>query len=115
MSARTIGRLSGLAFVMLMVMGSATTANADTGPAGINYSAQAIGDSVVLAIDSGSFDTADDRLEIRDDSGNLRFAYPLGYYRPGSCAPYLLDPFPFSIRAAAFETGAVLGGVFLIP
>jgi hypothetical protein len=41
--------------------------------------------------------------------------YPLGYYRPGSCAPYLLDPFPFSVRAAAFEAGAVLGGVFLIP
>jgi len=41
--------------------------------------------------------------------------YPLGYYRPGSCAPYLLDPFPISVRAAAFEAGAVLGGIFLIP
>ena len=28
--------------------------------------------------------------------------YTLGYYRPGNCAPYMLDPFPFSLRGAAF-------------
>lgn len=49
-------------------------------PAGIGYTAQAVGDSVVLTIDSGSLDTADDRLEIRDDAGELRAALPLGYH-----------------------------------
>jgi hypothetical protein len=29
--------------------------------------------------------------------------YSLGYYRPGNCAPYLLDPFPLSVRGALFE------------
>jgi hypothetical protein len=29
--------------------------------------------------------------------------YDLGYYRPGSCSPYMLDPFPLSIRGALFE------------
>jgi hypothetical protein len=29
--------------------------------------------------------------------------YSLGYYRPGSCAPYMLEPIPFSLRAAIFE------------
>ena len=41
--------------------------------------------------------------------------YSLGYYRPGSCAPYMLDPLPLSIRAALFEAGAWTGAVFLIP
>ncbi len=41
--------------------------------------------------------------------------YSLGYYRPGSCAPYMLDPLPLSIRAALFEAGAWTGGAFLIP
>ena len=27
--------------------------------------------------------------------------YPLGYYRPGSCAPWMLQPFPLSGRGAA--------------
>jgi hypothetical protein len=39
--------------------------------------------------------------------------YALGYYRPGSCAPYLIDPIPLSIRGAMLEAGAVTGGVFL--
>ena len=26
--------------------------------------------------------------------------YTLGYYRPGNCAPYMLDPFPLSVRGA---------------
>jgi hypothetical protein len=41
--------------------------------------------------------------------------YTLGYYRPGSCAPYLLDPLPLSVRAALFQGAAVTGGVFLLP
>ena len=41
--------------------------------------------------------------------------YSLGYYRMGSCAPYMLDPLPLSIRAALFEAGAWTGAVFLIP
>lgn len=41
--------------------------------------------------------------------------YALGYYRPGSCAPWMIPPFPLSARGALAETGAVLGGVFLIP
>jgi len=31
--------------------------------------------------------------------------YTLGYYRPGSCAPYMLDPLPLSVRAALAEGG----------
>ncbi len=41
--------------------------------------------------------------------------YALGYYRPGSCAPYILDPIPLSVRGAVFEAGAVVGGVFAFP
>jgi len=41
--------------------------------------------------------------------------YTLGYYRPGSCAPYTLDPFPLSVRGALFEAAAVTGFVFLLP
>ncbi len=41
--------------------------------------------------------------------------YTLGYYRPGSCAPYMLDALPLSIRAAALEAGAWTGAVFAIP
>jgi hypothetical protein len=41
--------------------------------------------------------------------------YTLGYYRPGSCAPYLLDPIPLSIRAGLLEAGAWIGGVAVIP
>jgi hypothetical protein len=37
--------------------------------------------------------------------------YDLGQYRPGSCAPYYLDPFPLSVRGALYE-GSFLG---LIP
>ena len=39
--------------------------------------------------------------------------YTLGYYRPGDCAPYLIDPVPLSLRGALFEAGALTGGVFL--
>jgi len=41
--------------------------------------------------------------------------YTLGYYRPGSCAPYMLDPLPISIRAALWEAGAWTGAAFLFP
>lgn len=41
--------------------------------------------------------------------------YTLGYYRPGSCAPYMLDPFPISVRGALFEAAAWTGAVFVIP
>jgi hypothetical protein len=41
--------------------------------------------------------------------------YALGHYRPGSCAPYLIDPVPFTWRAALFEAGAVVGTVFVLP
>lgn len=29
--------------------------------------------------------------------------YPLGYYRPGDCAPWLYEPFPWSVRGAASQ------------
>lgn len=41
--------------------------------------------------------------------------YTLGYYRPGSCAPYMLDPLPISVRAGLMQAGAVTGAVYLIP
>ncbi len=41
--------------------------------------------------------------------------YPLGYYRPGSCAPYMMQPFPWSLRGAAVQAAAVTGAAALIP
>ena len=41
--------------------------------------------------------------------------YTLGYYRPGNCAPYLLDPIPFSARGALFQAGAVVGVGAIVP
>ena len=41
--------------------------------------------------------------------------YPLGHYRPGDCAPWLLHAPPLSLRGALFQTGAVLGGVYVLP
>jgi len=41
--------------------------------------------------------------------------YTLGYYRPGSCAPYMLDPLPLSVRAGLLEAGAWTGMAYLIP
>jgi len=38
--------------------------------------------------------------------------YTLGYYRPGSCAPYMIEPFPISLRGAVFEAAAVTGFYF---
>lgn len=41
--------------------------------------------------------------------------YSLGYYRPGNCAPYMLDPLPISIRAGLFEAAVWTGMPYLIP
>lgn len=41
--------------------------------------------------------------------------YPLGYYRPGNCAPYFLPPIPLSVRGGLLEAGAWIGGIYLIP
>ena len=41
--------------------------------------------------------------------------YTLGYYRPGSCAPYMIDPIPFTWRAAFFEGAVATGISFVIP
>ena len=41
--------------------------------------------------------------------------YPLGHYRPGNCAPYMIDPIPFTWRAALFEAGAWAGGAAIVP
>lgn len=41
--------------------------------------------------------------------------YSLGYYRPGSCSPYMLDPLPLSVRGALFQGAAVTGFVSLLP
>jgi hypothetical protein len=41
--------------------------------------------------------------------------YALGYYRPGSCAPWILDPIPLSLRGALFQTTAVAAGITAIP
>jgi len=41
--------------------------------------------------------------------------YTLGYYRPGNCAPYMIEAFPISLRAALIEAGAIVGGIIAIP
>ncbi len=41
--------------------------------------------------------------------------YSLGYYRPGSCAPWLVPPIPLSLRGALWEAGAIVGGAAIIP
>ncbi|HWB00164.1 MAG TPA: hypothetical protein VG713_16840, partial [Pirellulales bacterium] len=41
--------------------------------------------------------------------------YALGYYRPGSCAPYHLQGFPISLRGALYEAGAVAVGWATVP
>jgi len=38
--------------------------------------------------------------------------YTLGYYRPGNCAPYMLEPIPLSLRAAAFEAAGATAFAF---
>jgi hypothetical protein len=41
--------------------------------------------------------------------------YALGYYRPGSCAPYMCNPIPLSPRGALIEAGAVTGVSAILP
>jgi hypothetical protein len=41
--------------------------------------------------------------------------YALGHYRPGNCAPYMIDPVPLSCRGAVFEAGAVVGAAAILP
>jgi hypothetical protein len=41
--------------------------------------------------------------------------YALGYYRPGSCAPWLLPPVPLSVRGGLAQAGAVTGLILLVP
>jgi hypothetical protein len=41
--------------------------------------------------------------------------YALGHYRPGSCAPYMCNPVPLSLRGALFEAGAVTGTAAALP
>lgn len=39
--------------------------------------------------------------------------YPLGFYRPGSCAPYTVGPVPISLRGAVLQ-GAVVTGLWYV-
>ncbi len=41
--------------------------------------------------------------------------YALGYYRPGSPAPWLWYPLPIRYDATAVEAGLVLGLIFVLP
>ncbi len=38
--------------------------------------------------------------------------YTLGYYRPGDCAPYMIEPIPLSLRAGAFQALGATGFAF---
>ena len=41
--------------------------------------------------------------------------YPLGYYRPGNCAPWTVPAPPISCRGLAVEAATVTGLLFLLP
>lgn len=41
--------------------------------------------------------------------------YALGYYRPGSCAPWMIPPVPLSLRGAIAEASFIVGGINVIP
>lgn len=41
--------------------------------------------------------------------------YPLGYYRPGSCAPWTVPAVPISARGMAVQAATVTGIVFIVP
>lgn len=41
--------------------------------------------------------------------------YPLGWYRPGDCAPYLHYQIPWNTKAAAVEGGVLTGLFFAFP
>lgn len=41
--------------------------------------------------------------------------YPLGYYRPGDCAPWTIPAPPISARGAALEAATATGIIFILP
>lgn len=41
--------------------------------------------------------------------------YALGYYRPGNCAPYMIQPFPWSVKAGLVQAGFWTGASALFP
>jgi hypothetical protein len=41
--------------------------------------------------------------------------YDLGHYRPGDCAPNILNPIPISLRGGLMQAGAVVGAAAIIP
>jgi hypothetical protein len=41
--------------------------------------------------------------------------YTLGYYRPGSCAPWMIPPVPLSVRGGLSQAGAIVGGAAMLP
>jgi hypothetical protein len=41
--------------------------------------------------------------------------YPVGYYRPGSCAPWTIPAVPISCRGFAVQAATVTGIVFALP
>jgi hypothetical protein len=41
--------------------------------------------------------------------------YALGHYRPGSCAPYMIDPIPFTWRAGVNQAAFTVGMVYFLP
>lgn len=41
--------------------------------------------------------------------------HPLGFYRPGSCAPWSIKPVPLSLRGAVTQAAFVTGTVFTLP
>ena len=41
--------------------------------------------------------------------------YSLGYYRPGSCAPWTLGPVPLSLRGALVQAKVVTGAALALP
>lgn len=41
--------------------------------------------------------------------------YPLGYYRPGECAPWIVRGFPVSTRAVRWQALALGAGIALLP
>lgn len=48
-----------------------------------------------------------------DPPGECKYA--LGYYRPGSCSPYIVPGIPLSARGAAAQATAVTAGILLFP
>jgi len=41
--------------------------------------------------------------------------YALGHYRPGSCAPWSIEPIPLSLKGLAAQGAAIGGAVMILP